>query len=172
MSIRLMAFNSQWEQEFFQSRSMLLYATDGWLTDVRHIGGTALPQTVSQPVIDILAGMEDMRGLNEAAGLVEGLNYIRTEAPEWCQNELVAMLHKPRAGEPTHTVLIARKSGPAWNQALEILKLLQNDVLERQQFENVKRDHFQPGCSAEQQYKVAKDDYFQELSQRISNDGI
>jgi GrpB-like predicted nucleotidyltransferase (UPF0157 family) len=171
MSIRLMAFNSQWEQEFFQSRSMLLYASDGWLTDVRHIGGTALPQTVSQPVVDMLAGIEDMRGLNEAAGLVEGLNYIRTEAPEWCQDELVAMLQKPRAGEPTHTVLITRKSGPVWNQALAILSELQNNVLERQNFENIKRDHFQPGCAAEQQYKVAKEAYFRELSQRIASGG-
>ncbi|MEZ6134556.1 MAG: GrpB family protein [Pirellulaceae bacterium] len=167
MSIRLMSHNHQWGQEFLQSRSMLFYATDGWLNEVRHIGGTALPEMVTQPVIDMLAGMEDIRGLNAAAELIEGLNYQRTPSPEWCQNELVAMLQKPRVGEPTHTVLIARKDGPVWQHCLAVQEFLGKNLAERQRFENLKRDHFQPGCAAEQEYAIAKSRYFHELAQRI-----
>lgn len=167
MSIRLMAHNQQWKQEFDQSRSMLMYATEGWLTDVRHIGGTALSDSIAQPIIDMVACIEDMRGLNEAAGLIEGLNYKRIESPEWCADELVAMLQKPRIGPPTHAVLIVRAGGVAWKRSLAILDYLDNDVNERQKFENLKREHFQPGCSAEQRYMESKDDYFASIELEI-----
>ncbi len=167
MSIRLMAHNQQWQQEFDQSRSMLLHATEGWLTDVRHIGSTALPDLLAQPMIDMLACMDDMRGLNEAASLVEGLNYTRLETPAWCQNELAALLHKPRAGEATHTLLIVRRNSAAWRRCLAIHDFLMDDMLERQKFENLKRDNFQPGCAAEQQYKIAKADYFEALELKL-----
>lgn len=167
MAMRLMAHNEQWQQEFVQSRSMLLHATEGWLTDVRHVGSTALPHMVAQPVIDMIAAIQDLQGLNEAATLIEGLNYARVAAPLWCQDELVAKLQKPRSGPPTHAVLIVREGSPTWQRVLALQKVLEGSLLERQNFENLKRDHFQPGCAAEQQYEQAKASFFEELEARF-----
>lgn len=169
MAIRLMAHNEHWEQEFVQSRSMLLQATEGWLSDLRHIGSTALPELIAQPIIDMIAQMEDLQGLNEAAELIQGLNYARVAAPEWCQDELVAMLHKPRRGEPTHSVLVVRKGSLLWRRALAIRELLEGSWGDRQKFENLKRDHFKPGCAAEEQYRLAKAEFFNELEARIGD---
>lgn len=166
MAIRLMAHNEQWQQEFIQSRSMLLHATEGWLSDVRHVGSTALPNMVAQPVIDMIAAIQDLRGLNEAANLIEGLNYARVATPEWCQDELVAKLQKPRSGAATHMVLVVRDGSPTWQRVLALQTLLEGNLLERQNFENLKRDHFQPGCAAEQQYELAKASFFEELETR------
>ena len=167
MSIRLMAHNPQWKQEFDQSRSTLLQATEGWFTDIQHIGSTAIPGIVAQPVIDMLAGMEDMQGLNEVAELVEGLNYSRQAAPVWCLDELAAWLQKPRSGEQTHSLLIVRRDGPAWQRCLAIREQLNENLVARQQLESLKRDHFQPGCAAEQQYEQAKAEFFAELQARF-----
>ena len=168
MSVRLMETNSQWEQEFEQAKSMLLYATEGWLVEVQHIGSTAVAEVVAQPTIDMLAGMEDLRGLNEAAGLVEGLNYLRLAAPHWCEDEFVALLQKPRLGEPTHTVLITKLGGKAWQRALAIRDELRANLLERQSLDTCKRDNFGAGCQATADYAAAKNRYFAALESRIA----
>lgn len=166
--LRLMSHNDQWIQEFEQSRSMLLQATEGWLRDVRHIGGTSFGEGVSRPVIDMLAGIADMQALNTVTSLVEGLNYARVESPEWCSDELAAFLQKPRSGETTHTVLIVRHEGAAWSRAIRIHQHLDSNLLDRQQLLTVKLDHFTSGCGAAQRYAEAKSSFFQSLDQQLS----
>lgn len=163
--MRLMAHNVQWKQEFIQSKSMLLWATDGWLCDAHHIGSTALDDIVAQPIIDILALMSDLRGLNEAAELVQGLNYARVAAPVWCQDELVAYLTKPRVGEVTHTVLITRDGGPLCQRILHLQEVLAQSLVERQALETLKQDHFLPGCAADARYDAAKQEFYDRLAQ-------
>lgn len=158
-----MAHNKQWAQEFVQSKSMLLYATEGWFAEVEHIGSTAVEQLIAQPIIDMVAGIRDLQGLNEAATLVEGLNYSRVAAPEWCESELVALLQKPRGSEPTHRVMIVKHGGSTWERCLRIRDTLNARMDLKESFENVKRDHFQPGCSAEQAYENAKSEFFQSV---------
>ena len=165
--MRLMAHSEQWKQEFSQSRSMLLWSTEGWLSEVLHIGSTALEDIAAQPVIDMLALMPDLRGLNEAATLIEGLNYARVAAPNWCQDELVAYLTKPRVGAVTHTVLIVRDSGPLSRQLVRIQRRLAENLFDRQALETLKRDHFQPGCAAETRYEAAKSEFYENLAREV-----
>lgn len=165
--LRLMSHNPHWVQEFEQTRSTILWATEGLVTDVCHIGSTAIPGGVAQPVIDLLAGLQDLRELNEAAGLIEGLSYMRVVSPEWCEDELTAMLHKPRAGAPTHTVLLVRQSGRAWQRALAVRDWLTRHPQDWQQFQALKRAHFTAGCDAWERYTTAKDQFFHALEQLI-----
>ena len=144
---------------------MILWATEGLVADVQHIGSTAVPEGVAQPVIDLLAGLQDLRGLNEAAGLIEGLNYTRVASPEWCEDELTAMLQKPRVGAPTHTVLLVRQAGPAWQRTLAIRNWLSHHPQDWRQFQALKRAHFTAGCDAWERYTTAKDQFFHALEQ-------
>jgi GrpB-like predicted nucleotidyltransferase (UPF0157 family) len=165
--MRLMVHNEQWRQEFLQAKSMLLWSTEGWLSDVHHIGSTALEDIIAQPIIDTLAVMRDLQGLNEAAKLVEGINYARLAAPAWCQEELVAYLAKPRVGEPTHTVLIVKEGSPLCNRVLGVQARLANSLFDRQALETLKRDHFIPGCAADARYEAAKTEFFENLARSI-----
>ncbi len=160
---RLMAYNRQWPQEFEQSRSMLLWASEGWIQDIQHIGGTALPGSVAQPVIDMLAGMSEIHGLNEAAELIEGLNYTRVPSPDWCADELTAHLQKPRAGLVTHTVLLVRQGGAVWRQGVAVREQLRWNIGDRQRLETIKREHFIDGCHAHVNYAAAKHNFFNAL---------
>lgn len=167
MSLRLMAHDARWRQEFEQSRSVLLQGTEGWLADIEHIGSTALPDVVARPVIDMVAGIRDLQGLNETAMLIEGLNYARLASPEWCEDELVAYLQKPRGTAATHRVYVVKYQGVLWNRCLEIRDHLDNNLNERQALETLKRDLFQPGCAAEREYEVQKAEFFRQLELRI-----
>lgn len=165
--MRLMMHNPRWAQEFEQARSMLLHATEGWIVDVVHIGGTNVPHEIAQPVIDMVAGMTDLAGLNQASQLVEGLYYARVPAPTWCDQELVAKLVKPRFGDPTHTVLLVRHQSEIWNRILAMQQYLSAHALERTQLQNVKRDHFSMDCGAETRYAEAKNEFFATLEDQI-----
>lgn len=164
---RLMAYNRSWPQEFEQSRSSLLWASEGWISEVQHIGSTAIEGSLAQPIIDMLAGLDDMQGLNHAAELLVGLNYSRLPSPDWCDEELTAYLHKPRVGDVTHTVLLARRGGAIWQRALAIRDHLQQAISDRQLFEMLKREHLVDTCDAAQRYEAAKSDFFQILDDHL-----
>ena len=168
--MRLMVHNEKWRQEFDQSKSMLLWSTEGWLSEVHHIGSTALDDIVAQPIIDCLALIRDLQGLNEAATLIEGLNYARVAAPTWCQDELVAALVKPRSGEITHSVLIVREHSPLCKRILQVQGRLAGNLFDRQALETLKRDHFVAGCGADARYDAAKLEFFENLARSIEDD--
>ncbi len=167
-TVRLMSHNPMWRQDFQQARSMLFHATEGWLVDIEHVGGTSLDDGVAQPVIDMLAGIDDLRGLNHASELIEGLNYARLPSPDWCSDELTALLQKPRSGAVTHTVLVARRHGTTWNRMLAIRDWLQTHLGDWQLLQNVKKDNFADGCQAANRYLAAKTEFFAVLEQQIS----
>lgn len=164
---RLMSYNRSWPQEFEQSRSLLLWASEGWISEVQHIGGTAVEEGLAQPVIDMMAGIDEMQGLNEAAGLLEGLNYSRMPSPDWCDDELTAYLHKPRVGEVTHTVLLVRRGGAIWQRTLAIRDHLQQSISDRQLLDTLKREHLVDTCDAAQRYAAAKNDFFHILHDHL-----
>lgn len=168
--IRLMEHNPQWAQEFEQARSSILQATEGWIVDIQHVGSTAIAGGVARPIVDLIAGMDDLQGINEAALLVEGLNYARLSSPDWCSEELSAFLQKPRSGDPSHTVLLMRRDSAAWERSLAIREHLQNNLLDWEQLQNLKKDNFATGCTALANYTAAKDEYFAELESRIGGD--
>lgn len=166
-SLRLMSHNPHWHQEFEQTRSLILWASEGWVSEVQHIGSTALLDGVAQPVIDVLAGLHDLRGLNAAAELIEGLNYLRVAAPEWADDELTGLLVKPRMGAPTHSVLLVRHGGRTWQRAVAIRDRLNQHREDWTQFQALKRAHFTAGCDALDRYTTAKAQFFNALEQLL-----
>ena len=160
---RLMSYNPTWQQEYEQTKSGLLSATQGWLTDVAHIGSTAIIDGIARPVIDVLAGMQDLQGLNEVSELIEGLNFNRVESPAWCEDELCAFLQKPRKAEPTHTVLVVKYEGRIWKSALAVRQHLSDNLMAWQALQSLKQDHFHAGCSALAEYTQAKQSFFEKI---------
>lgn len=108
--VRLMHFDLRWKQEFEQTKSCVLDACDGLVVRVEHIGSTAIPGAIARPTIDVVAGLAQIENLEEAAMLVEGLSYKRLPTPTWC-DEPVALLQKPRQGDPTHVVWLVSLNG-------------------------------------------------------------
>lgn len=139
--------------------------------DIRHFGGTSLAGATARPVIDLIAGMSDLSGLNQASTLIEGLNFRRETTPDWCADELCALLLKPRVGEATHAVLVVRNQGSLWRRAMAISERLTQRADERQALQQIKVEHFQSGCSAQADYEAAKAAFFSDLEYRIENEG-
>jgi GrpB-like predicted nucleotidyltransferase (UPF0157 family) len=157
-----MHFSPAWNQEFEQTKSMILWATEGWIKEVCHIGGTAIADGVASPTIDVVAGLSNLSGLNEAASLLSGLQYQRHPAPDWCDRELVAWLIRSRGDDPTHTVLLVKHQGEIWKRCIAIKDKLSLDYMLREQLDQLKKDHF-TSESPRPVYEQAKADFFQIL---------
>lgn len=130
MSIRLMHFDPRWRQEFQQTRSSLLHSCQGWVTQVEHIGSTAIDGLIARPVIDVLAVVDDGQtetdtAMQEAALLIEGLNFARQVPPMWAAETLC--LVKPRRGLETHRVYLTYPNSPFVTCSLAIRERLQSD---------------------------------------------
>lgn len=165
-SLRLMQFNPAWKQEFEQTRSSVLQACEGWVTDCLHIGATALVDTIAGPVVDLAAGLRDLSKMNEVAALIEGLNFRRVETPTWCDNELVACFEKPRTGLATHRVFLVSIEGPAWVRMLQHREQLLHSEPLRSALAELKQSHYRGGCTAAADYADAKRQFFDQLDQR------
>ena len=112
-SIRLMHYDPRWKQEFEQTKSSLFLCSDGWITNVVHIGSTAVPGLVARPTIDVIATVEQDEGIEQATHCIEGLNYRAVTSPPWADGSIT--LVKPRSSyaespESTHRVFLVTES--------------------------------------------------------------
>jgi len=163
--VRLMHYDPRWPQEFEQTRSGILHSCMGWVTDVRHIGSTAVGGMISRPILDVVAAVNDdddrEQAINESADLIEGLNFRRAESPMWAAEAIV--LDKPRGGDPTHRVYLTYSDSPFYRTALAIRDRLRNDRELSLRFEQSKVDRWRQGEGDPQKYADDKAVFFAHL---------
>ncbi|MFI4874358.1 MAG: GrpB family protein, partial [Blastopirellula sp. JB062] len=62
----LYAYDPRWPQAFEQMKSSLRFAAEGWISQVEHVGGTAIPQAPAcEGVVDLLVGVDDAQQVAE-----------------------------------------------------------------------------------------------------------
>ncbi|MCA9192200.1 MAG: GrpB family protein [Planctomycetales bacterium] len=166
-SLRLSLTDPRWLQEFQQTQSLLLWACQGLVTEVHHIGATALTETVARPTIDCLAGLTDLRNMNETCRLIEGLNYERVPSDEWCDEELVGHLVKFRGQDSTHEVWVVRYGGTIWERAIKMRDWLTSTPEDRSALECLKRDRFESDPYDLEGYRESKAEFFQRVISRF-----
>jgi GrpB-like predicted nucleotidyltransferase (UPF0157 family) len=173
--VRLLHYDPQWPQEFQQTRSSLLFASQGWVEAVEHIGSTAIGGLVSRPTVDVVAGVTEPAGLDAASPLIEGLNFRRHPLPDWAVSEEGeaagdVLLIKPRGGEPTHRVFLTHWESPLWRRLLAVRDWLQADLERAVDFEAGKIDRWKRCLGDPVAYAEAKGYLFAELEEAIGRD--
>ena len=161
--VRLMHHDAAWRQEFQQTRSSLLQSCEGWVTRVEHVGSTAIAGLIARPTIDVIAGVDDPRGLSEAAMLIEGLNYRRIDSPDWASDSIT--LQKPRVirhqdSVPTHLVFLVSNQSESLSSAIAIRDHLRAHAEEAIRFEETKVARWRNGRGLQQRYEADKSIYF------------
>ena len=168
-TVRLMHYDPRWRQEFLQTRSGVLQSCSGWVRQVEHIGSTAISGLVARPIIDVLAGVhsdaEIENGIDQAAELVEGLNYRRVTAHRWAADCVV--LDKPRHGEPTHRIYLMAIDCPAWRHAIGIRDMLRGKPEYAIRFEETKIARWRAGQGDPDRYEADKAVFFTHLIDQI-----
>ena len=169
-TVRLMHYDPRWKQEFQQTRSSVLQSCLGLVADVQHIGSTAISGLIARPTIDALAVLgEDHREqsgtLDEAADLIEGLNFRREPAPSWAADTV--LLIKPRHGDETHRIFLMKDENQFWRQAIAIRDHLQENLDVATRFEQSKIDRWRSGSGDQDRYSADKAIFFTHLIDQL-----
>ncbi|QGJ71238.1 Hypothetical protein PBC10988_29420 [Planctomycetales bacterium 10988] len=153
--LQLMQFNPEWAQQYEQAKSVLLHACEGYVNHYEHIGSTAIEGLSALPVIDLMAGVEDLNHVEKAMEYIEGSNYLPIE--NQYEKNVVYFFRKPRHGKLENTLRIVKLDSPEWNNTIRFRNWLQQHPEDAQRFATVKRKlltYYQHQPDAYQQGKI------------------
>ncbi|PHQ31865.1 GrpB family protein [Rhodopirellula bahusiensis] len=165
VAVRLMHHDARWKQEFEQTRSSILQSCQGHVTQIDHVGSTAISGLIAQPIIDVVAIVADLSSLDAASLHIEGLNYRVVDSPDWLHHSLV--LQKPRHGEPTHQVFLMVQGNPAHHRLMRMRDFLRNTPEVALEFESTKVEQWKRKNAAPDEYEQDKAIVFTQLEDQM-----
>lgn len=157
--VRLMHYDPRWRQEFEQTRSSILQSCEGWVSEVYHVGSTAISGLIARPIVDCVAVVSEAEGFEEASICIEGLNFKVTANPDWLTSG--RFLIKPRAGAQTHHVYLL-VAGDEWLQRfLTVRDTFRENPELAIRFEETKVHHWKCSDGDRELYQNAKHPFFE-----------
>ncbi len=165
MTIRMMHHDARWRQEFEQTKSGILQCCQGDVTDVQHIGSTALSGLIAQPIIDVVAAVDDRVSLDDVSLAIQGIYFRELPTPMWAGDSI--WLAKPRYGEVTHLVALTRRDSPLWRRVLAVRDCLRQNPDRAIRFEETKVRLWKAGEGDADQYDHDKALFFSHLEEQL-----
>lgn len=160
-----MHYDPRWRQEFEQTRSNILSSCEGWVTDVAHIGSTAISGLIARPIVDVVASVEDSAAAGEAILRLQGLSFVVVPTPAWADN--ATLLVKPRHGESTHHIFLTPAGSEISRRVLAVRDWLRANAEEAIRFEEAKVEQWKRSEGDAASYEQAKADCFARIEARI-----
>ena len=164
-TIRMMHYDPRWPQEFEQTKSGVLQSCQGDVIEVQHIGSTAIPGLIAQPIVDVVAAAAGPAAIASAALALQGLSFRELPRPAWAGESL--LFAKPRHGEITHQLLLTFRDSAAWQRVLAVRDALRDDRERALHFEEFKVRHWQAGEGQAEQYERDKSLFFSHLEEQL-----
>jgi GrpB-like predicted nucleotidyltransferase (UPF0157 family) len=139
MRVLVAPYNADWVAWFEDERAVLQRALSSWLSgDVQHVGSTSIPGMPSKPIIDMVAGVDDVGRALTAINPLTGLGYVHTA-------------HRPRAlyfyrtpavdGQAAHTfhLHLTEPGSDLWDERLTFRDALRADPVLAERYRDLKR---------------------------------
>lgn len=100
MFVRVLPYDPRWPVRFDQKRAVLERLLAPWLSaGVHHIGSTSVPGLAAKPVIDMIAGVDDLAAAEAAVPVLEGRGWVHA-----FHRPRALWFHKGTAERPTHAL--------------------------------------------------------------------
>jgi GrpB-like predicted nucleotidyltransferase (UPF0157 family) len=128
----VIAYDPAWTKLFEQERAALEVELNPWLTGgIHHVGSTAVPELAAKPIIDMIAGVQDLDEARAAFAPLEALGYsYRVHRPE------AHSLHKP--GYHLH---LSEPGSDLWRERLAFRDALRAHLELRREYAEWKLAH-------------------------------
>ena len=82
----IVPYNQDWPRIYEKERKLILGATGGIIRSLEHIGSTSIPGLWSKPIIDIIAGVNNLKSAEECRNILKTLRYEDVspgDHPDW-----------------------------------------------------------------------------------------
>src|SRR5262245_27667084 len=73
--VMVVPYDPDWAHAFVEARAQLRQAFSGVISEVEHVGSTAVPGLAAKPIVDIAVGLGAVIPLGWIRGTLEGLGY-------------------------------------------------------------------------------------------------
>lgn len=165
--VRLAAYNPHWAAQFLAERDRLLAILPGCFAGIEHIGSTAVPGLAAKPIIDILAGVNN---LDAADAMLEPLcaNGYETSAEFNATLPDRRWLMRHALGRRTHHLHLVIFGGERWIQCLKFRDMLRADAAIAARYQRLKEILTDQHRHDREAYTRAKTDFINEVLSRVA----
>lgn len=136
-TITLVPYDPEWRLQFESERQRLQNALSRWLQGgIHHVGSTAIPGIAAKPVIDIIAGVRNLKDARDAFDALRELGYyFEPHRPEEAHHFAKPLPPAPR----THNLHLTEPGSALWRERLAFRDALRSDLTLLLEYEALKR---------------------------------
>ncbi len=151
-------YNANWSNQYKQEKQQIFLALGDTVTNIQHIGSTAVPGLAAKPVIDILLGLKQIPPLPMQISSLEAVGY------SYCGELGIPGRHYFRKGMPRtyqiHAVLV---NSEFWERHILFRDFLRSHPQAAQRYETLKRKLAQEFESDRTSYTNSKTPLIEQL---------
>lgn len=164
----LYAYDPRWPQAFEQMKSSLRFAAEGLISEVEHVGGTAIPLAPARDgVVDLLIGIDDAAHLAEVAPYIEGLRFTAVETKLAAEGVLAEYRRARFGSTPAYRLLLTPASGDFWRTAIQFRDAIAHCGGSTERYAQLKRRLATNGVNGAQ-YELSKLVFFRHIEEQSS----
>jgi GrpB-like predicted nucleotidyltransferase (UPF0157 family) len=135
-TVQLVAHTGRWAKSFGQERKNILSRLEGTVTDIEHIGSTAIPGIVAKPIVDMLAGVPRVGGI--ARRLEYTMRSLGYQLRPNAGSKWNVLFVKGPESRRTHYLHVVRIGGAEWKRSLLFRDYLRSHPARARAYERLK----------------------------------
>jgi GrpB-like predicted nucleotidyltransferase (UPF0157 family) len=159
MAIDVTRYDPAWPEQFRIEASKLTDLLAPWLAGpVEHIGSTAVPGLAAKPILDMMAGVHDLRAANDAIPALKAHGYAQGQhRPE------TLWFHKARTeSDPEQNLHLTEPGSSLWRERLAFRDALRADPELARQYQELK-ERLAPDSTDIAAYNAGKREFVVEV---------
>ncbi|KAB8127488.1 GrpB family protein [Gracilibacillus oryzae] len=160
--VRLAAYNPAWEEQFRYEKQRILSVLGDKAIRIEHIGSTSIYGLSAKPIIDILAGVEDLEIVDHIITPLEKVNYEYIPKPEIMDRKF---FRKGPWGQGTVHLHICQHNGKEWVEKLLFRDYLRSHPQAAKAYEDLKMELANLHTYDRQTYTKKKEPFIREIIQ-------
>ncbi|MCF6441298.1 GrpB family protein [Pseudoalteromonas luteoviolacea] len=136
MNIVLVNYDETWPSQFAKERDRLHALIAPWMEgDIEHVGSTSVPGMIAKPIIDIMVGVNNLKGARGAIDVLSNNGYCyypyKPEQMHW--------FCRPSPEFRTHHVHLIPYQSPLWFERINFRDILRTNDKVAGQYAHLKQ---------------------------------
>ncbi|MDQ0494690.1 MULTISPECIES: GrpB family protein [Paenibacillus] len=166
--VEISEYDPQWAKEYARERTKIIEALGELCIGIEHIGSTSVPGLGAKPIIDIMAGVEDLANIqSDHRERLLGNGYEYVPKPDFPER---AFFRRGEWGAGTHHLHIYKYKGEHWQNHLLFRDYLQSHPESLRAYTDLKKDLAQQFTYDRAAYTEAKGPFIRQIIEQARHE--